>query len=581
MRRSWFPLVGVLLAFSLVATACGSDNSDDPSPTTDGSGFPDTFPALTTPTKGGVLEIAMEENIDCWSGLSYYTTSWSLFYFMARGLYGYPETIESPATDEIFPDLAAEMPSVSEDGLTYSVTLREGLTFPDGQPVTSNDVKATFEYMLDPNIQCATGGPPSSGYYSVIKGFDEFTTALEEDPAAKASLAGITATNELTTEFTLNQPDGSFPRLLAMAWSFIRPANTPHEVLDVPPSYVGPYKIETYAADKSITVVREPTWADNVAAGVPEGEGDNNIDGLEIAIGIPPDIQLAQLKDNKLDISFDGLPSGSDVPAVANDTAYEGRFFSTPDAAVTYGVFRTDKAPFDNLDLRQAVNFAVDRELGVKIAGGALVKSSWSEILSQNLMVGPLAETGEVFAFDVDKAKALVKESGVETPIKVALAHITSDPAPEQAAAIKESLDAIGFEVSLIPLSADVYYGYIADAASPFDLALASWGQDFADGSTFFLPLLTCPGGEPTGSNYGRFCNDEFDARVAEIGLMPVGSERTTAYSDLSTSTMQGDTPWFPLSNSRVVSFVSDRVGNYIYGPNKSWYFGTYFIKDS
>lgn len=582
MRRSWFPLVGVLLAFSLVATACGSDNSDDPSPTPEGSGIPDTFPPLTTPTKGGILKMAMEENLDCWSGLSYYTASFSLFFLMARGLYGYPETIESPATDEVYPDLAAELPTVSEDGLTYSVTLREGLTFPDGQPVTAKDVKATFEYMLDPNIQCSSGGPPSSGYYEVIKGYDEFTAALTDDPASKVSLAGVTATSELTTEFRLEKPDGSFLRLLAMAWSFIRPANTPRELLDVPPSYVGPYKIENYTADKSLTVVREPTWAANVAAGVPEGDTDNNIDGAELTIGVPPEIQLAQIKANELDLSFDSaVPSGSDVPAVANDPAYKGRFFSTPDAAVGYGVFRTDKAPFDNIKLREAVNWGIDRKLAVKISGGELVKSEWSEILSKNLMVGPYAETGEVFALDLKKAKALVEESGLPTPIKVSLVHGTADPGPEQAAAIKENLDAIGFDVALIPLSADVYYGYLADPESPYDMAFASWAQDFADAITFYRPLLTCPDGEPVGSNYGRFCSEKFDARVEEIALLPVGSERTAAFSDLSTSTMQDDAPWFPLSNRRVISFVSDRVGNYIYGPNKGFYFGTYFIKDS
>src|SRR5690348_8534941 len=119
------------------------------------------FPAATTPTKGGRLSIAYDSNIDCWNGLSYYGISWSYFYFMARGLYDYPNTVKQPETDTVQPALAADLPTVSPDGLTYTVKLRPGLTFPDGTPVTSKDVKSTFEYILDPNIQCATGGPPS------------------------------------------------------------------------------------------------------------------------------------------------------------------------------------------------------------------------------------------------------------------------------------------------------------------------------------------------------------------------------------------------------------------------------------
>jgi ABC-type transport system substrate-binding protein len=231
MRSKLLRLLAVLLAFTLVATACGGDDSDDGDSADGGtgeeqddSGLPDTFPDLVEPTKGGRLVMAMNDNIDCYSGLSYYGISWALFYFMARGLYGYPNTIEAPETDTIQADLAEDLPEVSDDGLTYTVKLREGLTFPDGAPVTSADVKATFEYMLDPNIQCSTGGPPSSGYYNVIEGVDEYSAALEADSAAQAEISGIKVVDDLTTEFTLTKPDGAFVRALAMGWSFIRRA---------------------------------------------------------------------------------------------------------------------------------------------------------------------------------------------------------------------------------------------------------------------------------------------------------------------------------------------------------------------
>ena len=587
MRKSLLRGLAVLLALSFVAAACGSDKPNDTSggtTTTDAqaSGLPDTYPDFTTPTKGGVLQMAMNDNIDCYSGLSYYGVSWSLFYFMARGLYGYPNTIESPATDTIQPDLAADLPEVSSDGLTYTVTLRDGLTFPDGSPVTSADVKATYEYMLDPNIQCSTGGPPSSGYYGVIDGVGAYSDALDADATADAHISGITAVDPLTTEFKLTKPDGAFVRALAMGWSFIVPASTKHEVLDTPPPYVGPYKISNYTADQSVTIEREPTWAKNVAAGVPEEADENNIDGIEMKIGVPDDIQLAQLKDSKIDITFDGsAPIGSDVPAVGNDPQYEGRFFSVPDAAVDYGIFRTDKAPFDNVKLRQAVNYAVDRANVAKIIGGELSRSPWSEILSANLLVGSSDDKGEVYTKDVEKAKALVEESGVATPIKVTIAHFADAPAPDVAAAIKENLDAVGFDVSLTGLTSDVYYGFLADQASDYDLAVAGWGQDYSDAITFFGPLLTCPDGEPTGSNYGRFCDTEFDSEVQSISEMPDGPERAKAFADLSVSTMKDKAPWWPLTNRRKISFVSERLGNYIWGPGKQFYFAKYFLKDA
>jgi peptide/nickel transport system substrate-binding protein len=573
-----------LVAVAAVAAACGSSSSS--SSTADTGGGATTaaaggdylnggFSAAVTPTKGGTLKMAMNDNIDCWNGLSYYGISWSVFYFMARGLYGYPDTVVAPATNEMQPDLAADMPTVSADGLTYTVKLRSGLTFPDGSPVTAKDVKATYEYILDPNIQCATGGPPSSGYYSGIVGVSDYSDVMTSSNGKKnPGISGIKAVDELTTEFTLVEADGSFPRALAMAWGFIIPASTPHKKTETPPPYVGPYKISDYQLDKSVTIVREPTWAANVAAGVPELENQNNIDGIEAAIGVPDETQFAQLKNNELDMTFDGsAPSGSEIPATANDPQYKDRFYSTPDAAVDYAVFRTDRAPFDNVMLRQAVNYAIDREAIVKIIGGTLSRSPWSQILSENLLAG---QSPDVYAMDVAKATQLVKDSGVATPINITLANFADNPSPQVSASMKETLEAIGFKVTVKALSADVYYGFLADPKSEYNIGIAGWGQDYADAITFYGPLLLCG----QGSNYGQFCDEGFDAKVAEINALPAGADRDGQFAQLSTDTAQNLAPWATLDLRRKVSFISNRLGNYVWGPSKQFYFGSYFLTD-
>ncbi len=573
-----------LVAVAAVVAACGSSSST--SSTADSGGGATTaaaggdylnggFSATVTPTKGGTLKMAMNDNIDCWNGLSYYGISWSVFYFMARGLYGYPDTVVAPATNEMQPDLAADMPTVSADGLTYTVKLRSGLTFPDGSPVTAKDVKATYEYILDPNIQCATGGPPSSGYYSGIVGVTEYSDVMTSSNGKEnPGISGIKAVDELTTEFTLVEADGSFPRALAMAWGFIIPASTPHKKTETPPPYVGPYKISDYQLDKSVTIVREPTWAANVAAGVPELENQNNIDGIEAGIGVPDETQFAQLKNNELDMTFDGsAPTGSEIPATANDPQYKDRFYSTPDAAVDYAVFRTDMAPFDNVKLRQAVNYAIDREAIVKIIGGALSRSPWSQILSENLLAG---QSQDVYAMDVAKATQLVKDSGVATPINITLANFADNPAPQVSASIKETLEAIGFKVTVKALSADVYYGFLADPKSEYNIGIAGWGQDYADAITFYGPLLLCG----QGSNYGQFCDEGFDAKVAEINALPAGADRDGQFAQLSTDTAANLAPWATLDLRRKVSFISNRLGNYVWGPSKQYYFGSYFLTD-
>jgi ABC-type transport system substrate-binding protein len=496
---------------------------------------------------------------------------------MARGLYGYENTIELPAADEVRPELAEDLPEVSDDGMTYTVKLREGLTFPDGRPVTSADVKATYEYMLDPNIQCATSGPPSSGYYNVIEGYDEFNQALTDDPAADADLAGVTTVDDLTTQFQLSAPDPGFLYALAMGWSFIRPADTPHTITETPPPFVGPYKITSYELDQSLTIDREPTWEDNVAAGVPEEPNENNIDGIDLTIGVSEDSQQANLESNEIDISFDNAaPLGSDIPRLARDPELSERFWSVPDARVDFLVLRTDKPPFDNVDLRRAVNFAIDRDNLVRVYGGELNASPWSSIISENL-IGD--EDGLTYDRDLDEARRLIEESGVETPIQVKFVHFADPPGPAIGAAVKEALEEVGFEVELQGLGSDVHYGVLADENADHHIAQAGWGQDYGDAVTYFVPMLGCPGGEPIGSNYAFFCEPDVQAEIEEISRLEPGEERANRWAEFSVRVSEEYAPWASMVNRRHVQFISERVGNFLWGPGKQFYFGTMFIR--
>jgi ABC-type transport system substrate-binding protein len=581
-RRRTLALLPVV-AVAVAAAACGGGSPARTTASTRRSPFlSGGFPAPVTPTKGGTLKAVMDKNIDCWNGLSYYGLSWSVYYFMARGLYGYPNTVKEPDTDTPQPDLAAALPTVSADGKTYTVKLRPGLTFPDGTPVTSKDVKSTYEYMLDPNIQCNTLGPPASGYYSVIKGADAYMKEMTDSKGKNnIGISGITTPDNLTTVFQLNNPSGSFIRLLAMGWSYIREASqTQHKSTQLSPPYVGPYKISNYVLDKSMTIVREPTWSKDVAAGVPEPANEDNIDGIQVTMGVPQDIQLQEIKSNQADMSLHyDVPTGADLAAVAHDPQYADRYFSNADNAVDFGLFRTDRTPFNRVALRQAVNHAIDRQELVKIGSGPITRGAWSQILSQTLLGRQQPTDLYPSTPDVAKARALIAAARVPTPIRVELVYETEPPAPALAASVKADLDAVGFNVTLKAFDPSTYYGYLGDPTSTWNLGMDTWGADFSDAVTFFRPLLTCPGGRPVGSNYGGFCDPAFDTQVNRIDQVSIGPDRAAQFAQLSTSTMQASAPWWPWANVRRVELISDRVGNFIWGPVKQWYLGTYFIK--
>ena len=130
-------------------------------------------------------------------------------------------------------------------------------------------------------------------------------------------------------------------------------------------------------------------------------------------------------------------------------------------------------------------------------------------------------------------------------------------------------------KVTVKALSADVYYGFLADPKSDYNIGMAGWGEDYADAITYYGPLLLCG----AGSNYGQWCDEAFDAKVKEINQLPPGPDRDAQFAALSTETMQNQAPWWPKTSPRFVSFVSENIGNYIWGPSKQYYFGHYFIK--
>ncbi len=616
MKRRKSIAVLALAAAALIGASCSSSGGDDTSAettaaatetssadtvaaettsasaettTADTQPVSDTSAAVATGTavKGGRLKIGLEEDFDYWDGTSYYGDQWSWNWTMFRPLLTYASTPDPVKQNEMMPGVA-ESYTASPDQTKFTFKLRPGLKFPDGSPVTAADVKATYEYLLDP----ASGfydGPLGSGYYNVLAGFDEYTKTVTEgsdkkpDPNRAKEISGIKVVDDLTVEFTTTKPNPAFLRATAMGWAFIRKAGLPHRHLkpeELPTiQAVGPYKFTEYTPKKSVTVDREPSWKDNVAAGMSEDPNENNLDGFDIQIGLPSDVQLQDIKSGKLDISYDA-PKGSDIEAVAGDATFGKRFYSDADAAVDYLVFKSDSAPFkDNIKLRQAVATAVDRPALVSILGGKYIRDPWSQTLSANLMAGDTTQPYSIEGPDEEAAKQLVKDSGVATPIAVTLVHFSDSPAPEAAASVKEDLEAVGFKVELKSIARSAFYGFLSDPKSEYSLALPGWGQDYPDAVTYYGPLMTCKstGG---GTNYGQFCDKAFDAKVDTIDAMPIGPERDKAWAAFAQETAKDYLPYVSVMQRKHVSFVSERFGGHAWTTARHQLWSSYYVTD-
>ncbi len=528
--------------------------------------------------KGGVLKIANQSDYDYYDGTSYYGDIWAFEFATCNGLLDYPNSTGKDA-NTLRPGIAQDMPKVSSDGLSYTFTIRKGVKFSNGAEVTPQDVVGTYERMLDPGAQF---NPLTSGYYNDIVGLDKYTAVdkngkpLASDPK---TISGITVSGQDVT-FKLTKQNPAFLYATALRFACIVPADSPHKHTTLPPPMTGPYMFKDVKPKRGFTMVRNPVWADNVKAGMIEDPNSNNVDEIDYSI-MSPEQMLLNLKNNTLDINVDGASiAGANANAIGDDPKYKDRFYSFADASTSYYYFNfNSNSPMKNLKLRQAANYAINRTAQIKINGGKFIGVPWSQFLSSNLLA-PGANTN-IYPVtpDIAKAKELVKESGVKTPIKVNLYYQTGAPGDDLAQNIANSLNQVGFNVTIKGEDTSVFYTDIQDPkAARDDIGFGAWGQDYGDAGTYFGPLLNSATADG-GSNYGDLKDPSLDAAMAKANLIPIGEARTKAYSDLSTSMMQNIAPMATFRNRRKSFLVSSRVGNFQYNPTKLNYWSLYYIK--
>src|SRR5215210_1199917 len=226
-KLGWRALVLLVAALSILAiAACGDD--DDDGGGAEGGG---------AATKGGELNIAHTSYPDFIDpGLSYTVDGWEVLHLAYTGLVTFANGNGDAGTEgaEVVPGLAEDMPEISDDGLTYKFTLREGLKYSDGKPVKASDFKSSIERLLEQDSQGAGLG------YTTIKGAADY---LE---SKKGGVPGIVTDDaKRTIKITLSEPRGAFLYELAIPFASVVPGDTPAtNMTKSPPPGTGCYEFQ-------------------------------------------------------------------------------------------------------------------------------------------------------------------------------------------------------------------------------------------------------------------------------------------------------------------------------------------------
>ncbi|MDX6567935.1 MAG: peptide/nickel transport system substrate-binding protein [Gaiellales bacterium] len=547
----WLSAASIIVCFAVVAAGCGGGGGSSSSTTTAASGGSSSGKSFAN------FRIAYDTGIDFLDpGLSYTVQGWAIMWNVYLPLLGYKH-VNGPDGATLVPYLAADMPKVSADGLTYTITLRKNLKYSDGTPVKASDFGATIErdYKID---------SPGVGFFGNIVGTDTIAKTK------KGHISGITADDAKgTITIKLKSPQGDFEYILATEFAAPVPASSPAKDSSTAPlPSTGPYVIQSYKPNKSVVVVRNPNFdAANFGGNVPAG----NPDKMTISIFGDPGIALTRTLQGQEDYDF-YQPPNDRLAELQNKYASQIKIY-TP--ANTFYYFMNNRvAPFDNLKVRQAVNYAINREALVRIYGGLATPTE--NVLPPTY---PQYKKLDLYPYNLAKAKQLIKSAGATgASVTVWTSNNTSRHAPEAGQYLQGVLKSIGLNAKLKEINAAVYWTTVGSQSTKAQIGFADWFQDYPHPLDWFDVLLN--GNRITdthNNNYANFDDSAVNTKIEALKKEPTLTSSINAQWAGVDEAVMKQAAWAPYLNQQGIdTFNSDiDLSCYVFHVNYQFDFAT------
>ncbi len=600
LPRRRFALIALLaLVLALVASACGGGNDEG----TSGGGSTDTGQGGAV-TKGGIYRMA-GSSYEFTGGFDptgeYLGTAFGLYSnLLLRTLVGYKH-VSGAAGNEIVPDLATDAGELSEDGLTYTFTLKDGVMFgpPVSRPITSKDIAYAFERIGTEALVAQYGF-----YYTVIKGMAEFTAGDAK------TISGIETPDDKTIKFTLTQPTGDFLYRLAM------PAAAP-----MPPEVgkcfkkageygrtvvsSGPYMIKgSDKADASscqtlkpfsgfdptrdLSFVRNPDYDQAT-----DDTRENNVDGFDYSLNTNIKDIFNKIEAGELDGEIEAEPAEV-LRKYSTTSDLKDRLKIGAGDRTWYITMNLTQPPFDDIHVRKALNWVMDKAGFQRAWGGPTKGAIANHIVPDTMFNGDLDDYApygtENDAGDVDKAKEEMKQSKYDTNQDgmcdapecsgVLFVNRNTPPWTDMEPIIEQGAAKVGIKLNTREF--EDAYPVIQDTGKKVPVsAVPGWGKDYADPSTFMV-LFDSRSILPQGNvNYSLVGltpelakKDKIEGTLTDIPSIDadidkcnvlLDAERLTCWEDMDKNLMENIVPWVPYLDATNVDTIGPAVSKYEY----------------
>jgi len=535
MRSTLRTLLGLVavLALALGVAACGGDGGGDGE---------DTGTPGAEGRAGGEAVVNLTSFPDYMDpALTYTLEGWNSQWTVYTPLVSYAHA-EGAEGAELIPGLAESLPEISEDGLTYKLKLRENLKYNDGSPVKAND----FEHTIKRVLNMESGG---SAFYLPIKGAEKYV----EDGKAKADIPGIEAddaTGEIT--ITLEKPTGSFQYVLGMNFAGLVPGDTPFENMTKnPPPGVGPFKIENMRPQRGFELTKNENYTP--IDGIPEAK----LDKITINVVKNQQRQVQDIIQNKVDYAIDPPPADQLGEVKAK---YKDRYEEFITNSTYYFFLNHRVKPFDDPNVRKAVNFAIDKRALDRLFGGLLEPGC--NFLPPGMKGYEKIEDcpygDPTAAPNVEEAKKLIKEAGVEGA-KVKVYGNDEDPSKPVAEYLADVMNDIGLDAEPQIVEASAYFTTIGNQKTKAQAGFANWFQDFPHPANFTFLIDEESIQDTNNQNFGNVAVPEIQKLLEEANANPDLEAAAGQYAEVDRLLVEG-AHIAPYGHRTLANFTSENV---------------------
>jgi peptide/nickel transport system substrate-binding protein len=595
IRTRGYAAAAGLAVLALVATACGGSSGSPSTGSSSGSGS-QTFglqglnPGTGTPTKGGTLNMLGQGDVDFMDyNVSYYTIGALGQRPWLRLLYAYPATPGKTTTVE--PDLATALPTVSNGGKTYTVTIRSGAMWDSSPPrqITAADALLGLKRSCNPTQPF--GGLPD--FEALIVGYQAFCDGFAKVSSSSVSaiknyidthqISGVKASGETIT-YNLVHPASYFPDMLQLDSFAPAPveslnylvgssADAQHIIAN------GPYKIQSYVPTRSIVFVRNPAWK---ASTDPIRKAYVNEIKVSETGNEPAIQQQLQTNTSAASMEFDAFPPVGANPGLQaqmkqglNHNFNLGSTFSTNPYLVYNTVSPNNGGALKKTAVRQALSYGIDRAHLLTDNGGPTQGVGLTHVLPAGINGAQDVPSGyNPYPYNPTKAKQLLAANGAKNLTLTLLYRPSSTIASKMAQTLQSDLGKIGVKVKLLSATpADFYVKYMEVPSvakrGVWDLSLAGWGPDwYGDAAvSFFNPLFSGPASyPPQGSNFGFYNNPSVTSLIAKGASAASASAAATIWGQADEAVMK-DAPFYPIVNPNQPLYHASYVHNAVYVP--------------